>query len=511
MATADELATYRARRDFTQSPEPSDAAPSSGDRRPFVIQKHAARSLHYDFRLELEGTLRSWAIPKGPSLDPAVKRMAVQVEDHPLSYAGFEGTIPPDQYGAGTVIVWDRGDWVPVGDPVAGLRDGHIKFELRGKKLTGRWSLIRMKPRARERQPTWLLVKEADAAARRSDDYDVVVAEPDSVLATSRPTRTAASPGPAKGHEGSVRSAASTASKRAAKPVSHPERVIDEESGGTKGQLADYYERVAPLMLPHLKERPVALVRAPRGVGGAQFFQKHAAADELAGVVRLDPSLDPGHEALMVIGSAEGLISAAQMNAVELHTWNMTRLTLPKPDRMVFDLDPGEGVEWVAVRECAQLLRAFLEELGLKGLVKTSGGKGLHVVVPLAPRHDWQMVRQLSEAVVSRMAETVPDQFVAKSGPRNRVGRIFIDYLRNGWGATTASAWSARARPGLGISVPIDWSELETTRSGSHWTLRNIDGRLATGNAPWGTLIAPRQTLTKAIKALDLKPTRSEA
>ena len=810
MAKPDALADYQRMRDFAHTPEPrGDASARPGAAR-FVVQKHAARSLHYDFRLELGGTLKSWAVPKGPSLDPTVKRMAVEVEDHPLAYGDFEGTIPPKHYGAGSVIVWDRGVWSPVGDARTGLRDGHLKFDLGGEKLQGRWALVRMKPRGGERQPAWLLMKERDAAARPATEFDVLIAAPDSVL---RPKPHADSPqavrvalpptlapqlatlvdvvpsdgdwqyeikfdgyrmltrvegdsvrcftrngndwsaklpalvdavralklapcwldgelvaldasgvpdfqalqnafdakqttaltyfvfdlpfhagedlraralearrqllhsllkgqaGPIRfsdsfegdpatllasarevGLEGLVGKRAGSSYRPTRSPdwvklksrqrqefvvggytdpkgtrsgigalllgvhdasgvlryagnvgsgfdertlaalkrrlsalaatrtpfadapakvgargdsqprwvtptllaevsfaqwtaggrirhavfhglrddkpakqivkeqpmrtarvsprpqVTHADRVIDTVSGVTKGELVDFYARLAPLMLPHLKARPVALVRAPAGVTGAQFFQKHADANALAGITLLDKALDRGHEALLVVASAEGLMSAAQMNVIELHTWNMTARAMPQPDRMIFDLDPGEGVNWAAVREAAQLMKSFLDELGLKSVLKTSGGKGLHVIVPLAPRHPWQAVRRFSQAIVVHMAQVLPQRFVAKSGPRNRVGKIFIDYLRNGWGATTASAWSARARPGLGVSVPIDWSELAQVDGGAHWTVRNIGARLATGNECWGALGASRQTLTRAMRALDFEP-----
>jgi bifunctional non-homologous end joining protein LigD len=288
--------------------------------------------------------------------------------------------------------------------------------------------------------------------------------------------------------------------------VTHAERVIDPASGVTKGELVAYYARVAALMLPHLKARPVALVRAPAGVAGAQFFQKHAdEATALPGIARLDESLDPGHEALLVVGSAAGLLSAAQMNVIEFHTWNMTTRSMPRPDRIVFDLDPGSGVAWPALCDAAQLVRSFLAELGLTSFLKTSGGKGLHVVVPLAARHDWQAVRQFSQAIVVHLAGVIPQRIVAKSGPRNRVGKIFVDYLRNGWGATTAAAWSVRARPGLGVSVPLDWSELTQIDGGAHWTLLNVDARLACGNAPWDAYARAKQTLANSMRALDFK------
>ena len=180
------LERYRQKRDFAATTEPSGqvsaASAASGALR-FVVQKHAARRLHYDFRLELEGALKSWAVPKGPSLDPAEKRMAVHVEDHPLDYASFEGVIPPKEYGAGTVIVWDRGTWMPVGDPVAGYQSGKLKFELQGEKLHGHWTLVRMHGHGDERQEPWLLIKERDAFARSAAEYDITEALPDSVLA----------------------------------------------------------------------------------------------------------------------------------------------------------------------------------------------------------------------------------------------------------------------------------------------------------------------------------------
>ena len=822
-AVTDALSAYREMRDFTQTPEPSGELAGTGTALSFVVQKHAARNLHYDFRLELGGSLKSWAVPKGPCLDPTVKRMAVQVEDHPLAYASFEGVIPAKHYGAGTVIVWDRGTWVSHGDPQVGYAQGKLKFELHGVKLRGNWTLVRMKPREGESAIAWLLMKERDASARPMAEFDVLVARPESVrglVADLRVTKVTGGPLPAtlqpqlatlvetppagkwlyeikfdgyrllsridgadvrcmtrnghdwsrklpalvaalrdlklhatwldgeivvvgqdgrpdfqalqnafdanqapeatqsilyvvfdvlfhdgedlrprplterrallrqlleaapperlrfsesidgepkallesaqnaglegligkrvdsvyssgrstdwiklksrlrqefviggytdpKGartgigslvlgvhdeagvlqHAGSVgtgfdertlhtlrqrltplRMTASpfaqavdktnarakralqgaqqgtthwvqprllaevsfaqwtqngrvrhavfhglrddkpaesiTREKAVAAPtklpadlrVTHAERVIDPESGVTKGELVAYYASVARLMLPHLKDRPVALLRAPGGVTGPQFFQKHADSTELPGLQRLSRDLDPGHEPLLAIGSAAGLLMAAQMNVIEIHSWNMTTRAIQKSDRMVFDLDPGEGVTWQAVCEAAQLLRAFLTELGLKCFLKTSGGKGLHVVVPLAPRHDWLVVKQFAQAIVLHMAGVLPERLVAKSGPKNRVGRIFIDYLRNGWGATTAVAWSARARPGMGVSVPVTWDELDALSGAAHWTVRNIAPRLEQGNRPWDGYTASRQGLTRPMKTLGFKP-----
>lgn len=887
------LARYQAKRDFTITSEPGPVRTKAGKQLSFVIQKHDASRLHYDFRLELDGVLLSWAVPKGPSFDPKEKRLAVHVEDHPVAYGGFEGTIPPGQYGAGTVIVWDNGTWEPVGDARAGMKAGKLVFRLRGQKLAGLWELVKI-AKPGERQEPWLLFKKHDEWERPHADYDVVSALPDSVIAhprkpldggpvaanrragrtaaaaleageasavaateaeakpekrsrktvkagtapafdplalegarkaalpeklspqlatlakeapthgdwlyeikfdgyrlmtritkgqaaiitrgghdwthklqpladelatlgidnawldgeavvldahglphfnllqnaldsrraseavvyyvfdapfiggvdlrgvplharrallkqvieahagdrvrfsddfpadasqvlqtacslqlegviakrrdglytssrstdwlklkcqarqefviggfsdrsdnakavgalmlgyyddqgalqyagrvgtgwssvdavelraklaklvaktspfppgTTRSTRWLAKPA-AEDHwvkpqlvaevsfaewtpDGSVRHAsyqglredkpakavvrerakaaptsekAVTAKKQtlaqamtsapATKPgtaevegvrITHPERVIDASTGRTKLDLARYYASIAEFMLPHMKSRPASLVRAPEGVGGELFFQKHADVRTMPGVKDL-PGLWEGHGSLLEVPTAKALVAAAQMNVVEFHTWNSVKQRIDKPDRMIFDLDPGEGVKFDQVREGAQLMRALLDELGLLSWVKTSGGKGLHVVVPMSARLDYDTVKEFSQRIVQHLAQTIPQRFVAKSGPANRVGKIFVDYLRNGFNATTAAAFSARARPGLGVSMPIAWDELGEITSGAHWTIADARDLMSFQKAdPWADYWACKQTLTAAMKAL---------
>ncbi len=846
MPVADPLSAYRARRNFARTAEPAEGGVQGPGALTFVVQKHWASHLHYDLRLALDGSLKSWALPKGPSVDAKVKRMAVQVEDHPLAYASFEGTVAPHQYGAGKVMIWDRGTWHPRGDPLQAYRDGQMKFELRGHKLRGHWMLLRLRGKS-ERQPPWLLIKEKDEYARASAEYSVVDALPDSValsvqapngagelppgtpvaelperldpqLATpvdgpplqaqdwiceikfdgyrlltrvegadirmltrngqdwsarlqplrrsiaamklpsgwydgemvlpnadgvpdfgalqllfesrtssaavqrraavrapqraedlvlylfdlpyfnghdlralplesrrtllsglleQRPsevirfsagfdgtlpdmlasacrlglegviakrrgspyrsqrstdwiklkcrqrqefvvggytdpqgrrqgvgalllgvhdaagalqycgkvgsgigqlalqallpalsprvtrsspfTQAAAIEGRAHWlkptlvaevsfanwtHAGRIRHAvfhglrrdkeasmivreifhsaleldapadAVSASKAppAAKAapvlprgmvVTHPTRLIDAGSGITKIELLRYYAMVGKLMMMHLKGRPVSFLRAPDGVDGELFFQKHAQSPSMPGIAQLDPALDRGHAPLLTVASARGLLSAAQWNVVEFHTRNSRAQAFEQPDRMVFDLDPGVGVAWPQVQQAAQLVHAFLGELGLNAFLKTSGGKGLHVVVPLRKQRDGDSVRALSQAIVSRMAQTIPQRFVSKSGPRNRIGKIFIDALRNTPGATTVCAWSARARPGLGISVPVHWHELDLLKGGDHWTVRTADQRLNQGNDAWLGYGQAARSLSTAMKLLD--------
>jgi bifunctional non-homologous end joining protein LigD len=888
---SDALKTYRAKRRFDATPEPAEGGVANEEARAFVVQKHWATRLHYDFRLELEGTMKSWAVPKGPSYDPADKRMAMPTEDHPIAYNTFEGEIPKGNYGAGKVIIWDKGTWLPLEDPHQGWRDGKLKFELRGHKLHGHWTLVRMKGRGNGREDPWLLIKERDALARPATEYSVVDERPESVrdledrpappsapAAAAKPAAkrsksaraasapdAAPAPAPASGppegavpaklpdrlqpelavlvdappadagqwlfeikfdgyrmlarveagdirlftrngndwtsrlaalvralqsmdlpdgwydgeiimpghdtpadfqalqgafdtqrteqivyylfdlpycaghdlrdvpltrrrevlqriverkphanvrfsevfeappqdilasacrlglegviakrrdsgyvcrrssdwvklkcahrqefviagwtdpkgsrtgvgslllgvhgedgrlryagnvgtgfnertladlrtrldklaapkhpfdgggdgiprvahwvrpelvcevsfgewtREGKVRHSvfhglrsdkpaqdisietardvgaplvapggkaprqargapatkttarsgpASSAAAPAVAPkaavasttlpanlrVSHPERVVDPQSGVTKIELVRYYALVAPLMMEHLRRRPIAMVRAPDGIEGQLFFQKHLERYKMAGVEQLDPKIFPGHPPMLEIARPEGLLSAAQMNVIEFHTWNAVANKADTPDRMTFDLDPGEGVEWPQMQEAAQLVHAFLTELGLPAWLKTSGGKGLHVVVPLKPKYGWDTVKDFSQAIVEHLARTIPQRFVSKSGPKNRVGRIFIDYLRNGFGATTVSAWSARSRPGLGISVPVRWDELKGLKGGAQWTVATVHQRLDQGNEPWAGYRESSTGLNAAMKALGFDP-----
>jgi bifunctional non-homologous end joining protein LigD len=274
----------------------------------------------------------------------------------------------------------------------------------------------------------------------------------------------------------------------------------------TKLELVRYYESVAQWMLPHLKGRPCSLVRGPNGVAGELFYQKHLNEQAVPEVRELPVALWPGHPSLIEIPSRRALVAAAQMNVIEFHTWNAVERKIDKPDRVIFDLDPGEGVPWQHVQEAALLVRGMLTELQLESWLKTSGGKGLHVVVPLTPRAGWDEVRAFSEAVVQHMAKVIPQRFVAKSGAGNRVGRIFIDYLRNTHGATTAAAYSARSRPGLGVSMPIAWDDLGALKGSDQWTVRTAREYLSFQRAdPWAGYWVCKQTIAAGVKALSMR------
>lgn len=294
--------------------------------------------------------------------------------------------------------------------------------------------------------------------------------------------------------------------------VSHGERVIDRSTGLTKLDLVRYYESVGQWILPHLKGRPCSLVRGADGVTGQLFFQKHGEKIGIPGVKELDAALWPGHAALLEVGTMQALAGAAQMNAIEFHTWNSLATNIDKPNRMIFDLDPGECTKWQHVLDAAVLVRGFLFELGLESWLKTSGGKGLHVVVPLTPRFEYDTVKLFSRAIVQHLAMTIPSRFVSTSGPANRLGKVFVDYLRNGLGATTAAAFSARARTGLGVSMPISWDDLPNLKSGAQWTIATARDYLSFQKSdPWADYWKKKQSLRTAMKALGFNPDKTQS
>ncbi|MDU9021907.1 DNA ligase D [Pseudomonas corrugata] len=268
--------------------------------------------------------------------------------------------------------------------------------------------------------------------------------------------------------------------------ITHPERVIDSVSGVQKGELVQYYADIAPWILPHLKQRPIALLRAPDGIGEEQFFQKHADRLEIPHIRQLDPGLDPGHAALMEIDSLQALVSAAQMGTVELHTWTATHDRIETPDLFVLDLDPDPSLPWQVMLEATRATLSVLDELGLRAFLKTSGGKGMHIVVPLARSESWDATKSFAKAISQFMTRQMPKRITATMGPRNRVGKIFVDYLRNARGASTVAAYSVRARPGLPVSVPVARAELDGLRNAQQWDIQTaLERARSLGADPW--------------------------
>jgi bifunctional non-homologous end joining protein LigD len=770
------LAEYRRKRAFERTPEPASGDRASPGHRPiFVVQLHHARRRHYDLRLQVGDVLKSWAVPKGPSFDPKVKRMAVEVEDHPLEYATFEGEIPKGQYGAGHVVRFDEGTWTTEAPPEAQLEKGDLRFELFGEKLRGEWRLVRT--RKPGKQPQWLLFKHRDAYAAELESDDLIDGAPAAPgrarrwakraaqLTSSRPAsapipfepqlarsyerppkgpswlyelkwdgyrllttieggevrlfsrnhlewtdkvpeiRSAlerlgldsaaldgelianrgaredfsrlqsilagqsqgtlsyvlfdvlsvdgvdvsraplrerkallkamlegaparlgfsehveddgprafalaqahgfegivakradrahlgarsdewrkikhlesdefavvgytpskkhrrglgalllATPDPVHGFryvgrvgsgfsdelldelgaelegEGeakpSVHVPARSAEVRAARwfpprlvvevyyrglgtsgllrqpslktvrrdkrvvdlepspraeteaatKISSPEKVLFPASGVTKRDVASYYESAMDLVLPELLDRPLTVVRCPNGIGDC-FFQKHRTPGfERVGSVRL-PASGKTRD-LLVVRDVAGLMELVQFNAIELHPWGARAESPERADRIVFDLDPGPGVEWSAVIAAARSVRDLLKRVGLVSFVRTTGGKGLHVVVPLRPASLWGEVRPFTKAFAEGLAGLEPERFVATFEKRARQGKIYVDYLRNVRGATAVASFSLRAREHAPVAMPLKWSELGRVKEGAAFTIQKARARL---------------------------------
>lgn len=813
MSAADPLAAYNAKRDFSKTAEPAGKRARSEGGNRFIVQKHDATRLHWDLRLEADGVLKSWAVTKGPSPDPDIKRLAVRTEDHPLSYAEFEGAIPRGEYGGGTVMLWDRGAWAPVaGKSWKDIDKGHLHFTLEGERMKGEWLLIRLKPRPGEKRENWLLRKlqdefaeagdalvergltsvltgrsMAEIAADKAGAYSLAGKDGDAFLAqmekasarnskkSRKPSALRTAPLPKfrppqlatlvdavptgnrwmheikfdgyralvaarggtvriftrsgkdwtdkfaplveaiaaldlpsclidgeivasgaggnpdfsslqevlkRGHgsqgagdaltfhafdllelggedltglpnierkerleallagapppihvadhvigageklfralcaagqegiisktidgayagrrtrnwvkvkctrrqefviigwkkssararpfsslllaqhedgklvhkgnvgtgfggealgelaarmkaletptpaaevdrasargvtwirpelvaeiafaeftaEGNVRHGsflglrgdkpAAEVKPERAEPapeaaeatvrISSRERVIFPDTGQTKGELADYYEAVAPLMLPFAAHRPISLVRCPQGRGKKCFFQKHDSGSFGSHVHQVPiREKDGGSEDYLYVEDAAGLLQCVQMGTIEFHGWGSRSDAVESPDRMIFDLDPDEGLDFEGVKAAAAHIRDRLADLGLVSFPMLSGGKGVHVVVPLTPGHDWAAHKDFARRFAEALSLAEPDRFVATMSKAKRQGKIFIDWLRNQRGATAVLPYSARARSGAPVAVPIAWGELKDMAHAHPFSIRD--------------------------------------
>jgi bifunctional non-homologous end joining protein LigD len=512
------LREYRKKRDFTRTREPRGKVGARHKEPIFVIQKHAASHLHYDFRLEFDGVLKSWAVPKGPDTDPSQKRLAMQVEDHPIEYGNFEGVIPQGEYGGGTVMLWDRGTWEPLDDAQKGYREGRLKFILHGEKLQGGWMLVRKGGRhAAPDERHWFLFKERDQHAGGTKaiterwplsvatgrDLDAIAEDADRVWGSSGEVKMKRKKSPAKR---AARRSTWNGKSRSSSPeesnvkLTNPSKVLYPEQGLTKLDLADYYVCVAEWMLPHVVDRPLALVRCPNGRGKPCFFQKHPGENGPTYLKPVDISRSGTPEFNLVIKNSAGLIELVQMGVLEIHIWGSRIKNLEKPDRLIFDLDPDPTVEWPKVVTAAREVKLVLEELGLVAFLKTTGGKGLHLVVPVQPRSEWDEAKAFCKAVADLIVRAAPDRFIATMSKAARKGKIFIDYLRNGRGATAIAPYSTRARDGAPVSVPISWDELSSKLHSDQFTVENLSSRLdRLKTDPWADMGQVKQTITKAM------------
>jgi bifunctional non-homologous end joining protein LigD len=827
------LADYRAKRDFSKTAEPDHApAAKAGEGLAFIVQKHDATRLHYDFRLEWDGVLKSWAVTRGPSYDPAEKRLAVRTEDHPLAYGAFEGKIPEKEYGGATVMLWDRGAWEPVGDFEQGLKDGKLVFRLDGERLKGEWTLVRMKPRPGEKRENWLMIKHREdgfvpprgdvlkkhlksvstgrtmaqiaKGGRGLAKSDLTAKRPQGGLtgktpAKAKPAKTLAIPrwrepqlatlvgeapdgdewiaemkydgyraliavgaGTARiftrngldwtdkfpgiaaaaaaldvgsalidgeivafdssgktdfstlqraikaggkglscfvfdlaeldgkdlarlpllerkakletligkagepllfsahvagkaeevfrhlcaaGHEGiiakraddpyrsgrgkswlkvkctrrqefvvggyapsdkrgrtvrslligvqdggklaykgrvgafegdllqEVEALVATRSRKTSpfrsvppemargavylKPdtvvevdmaeftaegvvrhgvvkgirgdkdaadvvletprektmaheqrdtfagvkLSSPQKVLFADQGVTKADLAAHYERVAERIMPHVERRLLSLVRCPDGEGGQCFFQKHDSKGFPAQLKRMGIAESDGKkDNYLYAEDLSALIAGVQMGTLEFHIWGSRIANIEKPDRLVFDLDPDEGLGFADVRDAAFDVRDRLAKIGLRTVAMVTGGKGVHVIAPVSPRVEWSDVKEFAKGFARSLEDEAPDRYVANMSKAKRKGRIFVDYLRNERGSTAICPWSTRARKGAPVATPVSWDELKGLEAANAFHLADMEARLRMAD-PWAEADGWKQSLTKAMMA----------
>ncbi|MGB8508683.1 MAG: non-homologous end-joining DNA ligase [Pyrinomonadaceae bacterium] len=528
------LEIYQRKRDFTRTPEPRGKI-SKLDRRRFVVQEHHASKLHFDFRLEMGGVLKSWSVPRGPSLDPVEKRLAVPTEDHPVEYLTFEGYIPEGNYGAGEHMRWDAGTYklLDDADATAQLEAGKINFTLEGDKLRGAFSLVRMKNRGDQ----WLLMKKADehavtgwrlelrqmddeAAARWLKDERARDGARKSSTTHAGQTKKLAPPvrlkkaGETTESKGGKAVVAAVALKSkhlagdmrvrvgraAVVPLTNLDKVYWPDDGYTKGDLVRYYYEVSGFILPYLKDRPLIMKRYPEGIAGPSFHQHDVnVAPDFVRTERLD--VEEGHPVDYIIGDdAATLLYMANLGAIERHTWHSRVRNLDRPDWIVFDLDPGAGIEFKTICALAVRVRDALARLGLNCYPKTSGSRGIHVYVPIKPIYDYERAAEFAANVATLIArENNEIATIERALKKRRQGQIYLDHMQNARGKSVVAPYSVRPKPGASVSAPLEWKEVEGGKiTPGDFTIKNVLRRVARKGDLFKPVLAGRQTLDDA-------------
>ena len=495
MKQPDRLETYRQKRRFEKTPEPAGGKSRrrKAKVRRYVIQKHAARALHYDFRLEHDGVLLSWSVPKGPSLKPSDRRLAVRTEDHPLEYADFEGVIPKGEYGGGTVMLWDTGSWEPEGDPEDGLKKGRLTFDLHGRKLKGRWHLVRTRLDGGRRE-NWLLFKGRDEAA---DDSANVLDAKQSV-ASGRSLEEIGSARDRVWHSNRATPAEIVSQLPVGFRFTNLEKVLYREQGITKAELIAYYALVSDWILPHVAGRPLTLVRCPDGYDRSCFFQKHANAGVPKAVDRIEiAEEDGGTGTYMAIHDLPGLLAAPQLGALELHTWVSRVEDLEHPDQLVFDLDPGPDARVGGGRGgraggAAAARRPRPRELRQDHRRQGPARGGARAPAPLVGRALGVRARA-GRRDGGRAARALHDQRAQGAAQGSHLPRLPAQRPRShGDRARTR----ARARAGAPVATPLGWSELEGGIDPREFTIASVPKRLdALRKDPWAAYAKLRQSI----------------
>jgi bifunctional non-homologous end joining protein LigD len=478
------LKRYRDKRDFAKTPEPPPISKRKRTRNQpiFVVQEHHASRLHYDFRLEADGVLKSWAVPKGPSTDPAQKRLAIQVEDHPLDYATFAGTIPEGQYGAGTVTIWDQGTYdnvladKPLPQTVAeGIEAGHLEFVLHGKKLRGQFALIRMRGKERGKEP-WLLMKMQDALAHREERAGANVQKP------GNPRSGASHSPPAAGSPVRTRARKISVPLEGAITYTHTEKLMYPEEGITKGEVLDFYQRMASRLLPYLRDRPATLERLPEGLNGSDaphFWQKRTPNYYPDWIKRVElPSQRGAAVQYVLVNDEATLLYLVNQGTLTFHVGFSRMADLDRPDFVLFDLDPGQAsfADAVAV---ARALHTALQAEGRRVFVKTSGKTGLHVFTPWQRQADYDAARAWALDMAQRVVNALPDLATIERSKAKRGKRVYVDVMQNAKGHHAVPPYVLRAVPGAPVSTPLRWQELTPHLDPRAYNLKTIFQRLA--------------------------------
>jgi bifunctional non-homologous end joining protein LigD len=528
------LETYHEKRDFRRTPEPRGRIAKRNLHR-FVVQEHHASHLHFDFRLEMGGVLKSWSVRKGPSLDPAERRLAVETEDHPVEYLKFEGVIPEGEYGAGRHMKWDGGTYQLVGgdDPLAQYEAGRLKFELNGEKLRGAFNLIRMG----SREGQWLLIKSRDSHAEAG--WQLALREPDDDAARGwkkegvgrarkRATRKSARKFSTRPKTGAQVVPAARLFKsddlsgdvdakvgRDVVPLTSLDRVYFPAAKLTKGDLVRYYYEVSKHILPYLKDRPLIMKRYPTGIRG-QFFHQHDVqeAPRFVRTVPLEVEDGGGHTVDYVVGdNLQTLLYMANLGAIERHPWHSRTRNLDRPDWFVFDLDPGEGVKFTTICEVAVTTRKILDNLGLESYPKTSGSRGIHIYVPVKAVYDYEQIADFAARVAALIADEHPDAATVERSLKKRgKGTIYVDHMQNARGKSVVAPYSVRPREGAPVSAPLTWREVELKKiTPQDFTIENTMARLKSKGDLFREVLKNKQTLGDALKKLESLPGEPKA
>jgi bifunctional non-homologous end joining protein LigD len=504
------LQTYRRKRNFHRTPEPPGVLARQRQQR-FVVHEHHASHLHYDFRLEVGGVLKSWAIPKGPSLDPRQKRLAVMVEDHPVAYLTFTGHIAEGNYGAGDVSIWDTGRYelVTPAEPDRQIADGKLSVVLHGKKLRGEFHLVRMGGKSKQ----WLLMKANDAFASERGaggagaGADEVPSRPQTRPRARRVEPGRRGPTADRARAGGVPETLTAGEQSspigdATVSLTHLDKLYWPDDGYTKGDLLRYYRAVAPSLLPYLKDRPLILVRYPNGIAAPSFYQ-HDVDAAPAFVRTFATTAEHGRVVdYVVCENLATLLYLVNLGTIAQHPWHSRTEHPDAPDWVVFDLDPHQA-EFAAVREMALRLKDLLDRLGLVSYPKTSGASGMHLYVPLEPLYSYAQVAHFAELVARVAARENPRLATLERSLKKRpAGRIYLDHLQNARGKSVVAPYSVRAQAGAPVSTPLEWREVQHPLHPRDFTLRNVPRRLARRGDPFAPVLTRGQRLGEALEQL---------